>query len=259
MITSFEDDLAYSLEAKIELLPYIPYLLEDLWELGSSPELYVDLLKPLNLKPESTSVLDLGCGKGAVSITIAKKLDFGVFGIDACKSFLETAEMKAIEFGVQNLCQFEFGDMKEFVKTAKNFDIVIYAAIGNILGGVRDIINKLRRTIKSGGYILFDEGFLKNNATVDKEGYEHLLTHEETIKQLTSFGDSIIQEVILRDEDTKEINKKYIRLIKPKKEELSKKYPELKELFSWYIENQLAECEILDTQVSSAMWLLQIQ
>jgi len=252
-----EQDLADSLEAKVEMLPFIPFLLEDLWELGSSPDLYVDLLKPLNLNPNSTKVLDLGCGKGAVSIIIAKKLGFSVLGIDACKPFLGSAKAKAKEFAVQDLCQFEFGDMKEFVKTHVDFDVVLQAAVGNVLGDVNDIINKLRQTVCPGGYILYDEGFLKDSGQVDKEGYEHLLSHRETIKQLTAFGDSIISEIILDDQQTIEINNEYMRLIKPKADELIIKNPELKEILTWYIDNQLDECEILNTQVASAMWLIQ--
>lgn len=257
MNKQLEQNLADSLEAKVEMLPYISFLLQDLWALGSSPQLYVELLKPLNLKANNTKVLDLGCGKGAVAVTIAKELGFSVTGIDAYEPFLETAKEKAKEFDVSELCRFEFGDLKEFIKTAKDFDIVFQTAVGNVLGGVKDIVEKLRQTIRPGGYILYDEGFLKDNVQVDKDGYEHLLPYNETKEKLTFFGDSIIEEIILKDEETIAMNNEYMRFIKPRADELTQKYPKLKDVLSWYMENQSEECEILNTQVASAMWLVQ--
>ena len=42
--------------------------------MGSSPDKYVHMLKSLNLHKDITKALDLGCGKGAVSITFAAEL-----------------------------------------------------------------------------------------------------------------------------------------------------------------------------------------
>jgi 2-polyprenyl-3-methyl-5-hydroxy-6-metoxy-1,4-benzoquinol methylase len=76
------------------MLPYIPYLLQDLWALGSSVEIILKVIKELEL-PKSAKVLDLGCGKGAVSIQIASRFGFHVTGIDAMEHFFR------IRFGNQ--------------------------------------------------------------------------------------------------------------------------------------------------------------
>lgn len=68
MLDNFEIEIAKSLDAKPELLPFIPELVADIWALGSSPDLAVEILKPVDLSPQTTRVLDFGCGKGAVSI-----------------------------------------------------------------------------------------------------------------------------------------------------------------------------------------------
>ena len=52
-------DVAESLEATPELLPFLPELLADVWVLGSDPEIVVDLLRPFVL-PVSAQVVDLG-------------------------------------------------------------------------------------------------------------------------------------------------------------------------------------------------------
>lgn len=51
-----------------EMKEHIPYILQDLWELGSIPE-YIYLLIDENVdKKGINKIIDFGCGKGAVLI-----------------------------------------------------------------------------------------------------------------------------------------------------------------------------------------------
>jgi len=60
VMQTVEEKLAKSLTAEsTELIPYLPYLLQDLWELGSSPKDILDMItKHINVSDE-TRVLDL--------------------------------------------------------------------------------------------------------------------------------------------------------------------------------------------------------
>ena len=49
-----------------ELFPFLPYIMQDLWEIGSDPETIIRLIRKHADKPAGMKVLDLGCGKGAV-------------------------------------------------------------------------------------------------------------------------------------------------------------------------------------------------
>ena len=251
-----EKSVAKSLEARPELLPCLPELLVDLWALGSSPDLVVQMLRPLNPPSRSTGALDLGCGKGAVSITLARELGFRVVGIDACKAFLEEAERKAAEFNVSELCQFRFGDIREFVNNANNFDIAIYASMGNVLGSFDECVGKLRGTIHPGGYIVIDDGFLENPTLIKRGGYEHYLPHDETLKQLTSQGDTLFQELLLTDEETRSLNEHYIKAMKRRAQTLIQGRPDLNETISRYIREQEIECELIEKHITRAIWLL---
>lgn len=251
-----EKELAESLDAKPELLPFIPELVADIWALGSSPDLVVKLLKPLDLSPRTT-VLDLGCGKGAVSIILAKKFGFQVLGIDAFQPFLKEAKTRTKEYGVEKLCHFEYGDIRNTVDKLKNFDIVIYAAIGDVLGGFNECVGKLRQTILPDGYILIDDGFLKEFTQIERSGYGHYVPHDETLKQLTSYGDTLLREIVVTAEETKALNNKYTELIRKRAEKLIKKHPELADSFFWYLKNQEQECAILENDVVGSIWLLQ--
>ena len=101
-----DQSIASSLEVSERLLPYLPHLLQDLWALGSAVEYIIDTVAALNLSPHQATILDLGCGKGAVLIKIASLFGLKVVGIDAMPAFLEDARKKAIEYKVSQLCEF---------------------------------------------------------------------------------------------------------------------------------------------------------
>ncbi|WP_207706943.1 hypothetical protein [Alkalibaculum sporogenes] len=47
-MSNVEEKLAKSLTAEsTELIPYLPYLLQDLWELGSSPKDIINMIQKL--------------------------------------------------------------------------------------------------------------------------------------------------------------------------------------------------------------------
>ena len=133
MSNQSEQSIADSLEVDRQLLPYVSFLLQDLWALGSSVDYINDIVGSLNLPPTRTKLLDLGCGKGAVSIQIASKLGFTVVGVDRMTPFLEDAQNKAIEYHVSHLCEFINQDIMEFVSVEHGFDLVILASLGGIL------------------------------------------------------------------------------------------------------------------------------
>lgn len=99
-----ERKLAASLTSQsIEILPFIPYFLQDFFELGSSPKDITYLIKQHMPLSAESNFLDLACGKGAVSIGIAKELGNPVKGIDLIPAFIEEAKCKAKEAQVESL------------------------------------------------------------------------------------------------------------------------------------------------------------
>jgi 2-polyprenyl-3-methyl-5-hydroxy-6-metoxy-1,4-benzoquinol methylase len=251
-----EISVSNSLETVPDFLPYLPELLVDLWALGSSPRSIIGILSPLSLSSAKTRVLDLGCGKGAVSITIAHQLGFSVTGIDASEVFLEVARKKAQEYHVSDLCKFELADIFEFIKSPATFNVVILASLGGILGTFEQCVKQLRQLIIPGGYIIIDDDYLREGAFVKRKGYDHYVDHDETIRQLTVHGDFLIKEVST-DEESKTINAQYLTAIKKRAKVFIKKYPHLAEKVRQYIHTQEIECEVIDKNLCGAVWLLQ--
>src|SRR5512140_3618904 len=93
-----EEKTAQSLSANdAELLPYLPYLLQDLWELGSNPADIIELIEKNVPNKSEMKVLDLACGKGAVSIKLAELIECSIKGIDIIPKFIDAANIKAKE------------------------------------------------------------------------------------------------------------------------------------------------------------------
>jgi len=252
-----QQEVAQAFDATPELLPFITELLSDLWALGCSLEVIVELLRPLGLPAETTRVLDLGCGKGAVALTLARQFCFQAMGIDFFEPFIQEARKRAEEMGITSLCQFVCDDIRNTLGEARDFDVVIYASVGGVLGKFDECVAKLRRCVRPGGYMLIDDVFLADPDKVESPWYEHCATHQETLQQLTAHGDALLREVIIPTEDVKALNRQYTELIRRRAEKLAELHPEAADSLFWYVEKQERGSEIMETTVTSAVWLLQ--
>lgn len=248
-----EEKLAKSLTAEtVELIPHLPYLLQDLWELGSSPRDILGLITEHIQAPEGTRVLDLACGKGAVSVNLAKELGCLVKGIDLLPEFIDFALNKAQEFGVGELCQFVVGDITKSVQTEKGYDLVILGAVGDVLGNPEETITLLKNTVKKDGYIIIDDAY-GNDETNRKYP-----TREQWLAIFNRTGVRLIDEKIIDEDELASLNDEQQALIVKRANELKEKLPEKAHLFDSYIHSQQAECDELENEISGVTLLLQV-
>ena len=248
------EKLARSLTAETtDLLPFLPYLLQDLWELGSSPKDMIYLLEKYLVASDETKILDLACGKGAVSINLAKELGVKVRGIDLLQEFIEYANEKAKEWGVDLLCNFICADVNEAVVTERGYDCVIFGAAGNILGGPHETLAKLKETIRPGGFILIDEAYLPDGAHIDiKYDYEYL-NRQQWMQVFKDNDLELLEELIPADDYDYDSDN---RAIAARAEELGAKYPDKRGIFEDYIQSQRNEIHDLENSLIGVTWIL---
>ena len=258
MTRETEVNLARSLTAETtELLPFLPYLLQDLWELGSSPRDVVNLLEKHMPISDNTRILDLACGKGAVSINIAQNFNVNVYGYDLIPEFIKYAKQKAKEWGVAALCHFMHGDANEIVNTAKYYNCVILGAAGNILGSPRETIQKLIKTIKPKGYIVIDEAYLPGDSGDVDIKYEYdYMTHGQWLRLFEESGLVLLEEMPSPQGYDYDSDNKAIAM---RADELIAKHPEKRAIFEGYVQSQLNECSDLEDNVVGVTWILQKQ
>lgn len=113
-------------------------------------------IKSLTNEEDIKTVLDLGCGTGELSISLAKN-GFDVSGVDISEDMLAVAEAKAAKHNVK--IDFYHANMTEF-EAIKQYDcVVIFCDSLNYLLDEKDIkktFDHVYRLLKSGGIFMFD-------------------------------------------------------------------------------------------------------
>ena len=263
MTNQTKEALACSLTAETtDLLPFLPYLLQDFWELGSDPEVMIRLIKShVPLSPE-TRVLDLACGKGAVSVKIAEQLRIKVKGIDILPDFIKFAKQKADEHNASNLCEFIVGDVNEAVKTEKGYDVVIFGAAGIVLGEPAEMLHKLKSVIKPSGYILIDEGYLPDDVKPSdvKCGSYELLTEKQWAALFKEAGLYLMETVSDEGNETPASgdSEKGMAFITERANELIAKHPEKRDIFEGYVRGQQDEYDDIENTIACVTWMLKM-
>lgn len=229
-----------------ELFPYLPYILQDLWEIGADPDAVIKLIKKHCTHTVGLKVLDLGCGKGAVSVSISREFGCTCHGIDAIPEFVEFARQKASEFKVSHLCTFETGDIRERVRELPAYDVVLLGAIGPVFGDYVSTLSTLAHCLRENGIFIIDDGYID-----DDSEFSHPLIHKKAdlLQQLEKAGMQLVDDDIMDSNDIKDSDEYIFDNLKKRCHELMEKLPEQQALFRRYIKQQEIENDILENKV----------
>jgi len=251
------EKLANSLTAPTtELLPFLPYLLQDLWELGTPPRIVVDLIKKYDEHPAGRRYLDLACGKGAVSVELAKALGTRVTGIDITPEFIDVARCKAEAHGVAHLCAFTVADANAAVCEERGYDGVIFGAVGDILGSPEETVTLLRETIREGGIIIMDDAYVDD--TDAKSRLQNYVTREQWFDVFERCRVRVLEEVAGAELTAESAARNWVDMerIKDRAAQLSALHPEKKMLFEEYVASQMDEVQDLESTLTGVVWML---
>jgi cyclopropane fatty-acyl-phospholipid synthase-like methyltransferase len=240
-----KSSIVYSLSGSTgDIFDYLPYLFQDLWELGGGSDEIIELIeRNCGILNPSAKVLELCCGKGAVLIKIIHKFNCIGKGIDLFEPFINDAVEKAKEYDLSNQIDFEVMDIKDAVNNFRNYDIVIYGSDTNILGDESESLRKITNCCNPNGYLVYE--------TVIK-------SEKDELKFTKELGLKIIDKQIAQPDEIRKmndfINQKLIR----RAEELIEKFPNQKKLFEEYIAAQKKESFELENNLILVRFLLQL-
>ncbi len=239
----------------VGLYPHLPFLLQDLWRMGSDPEAMVSLLKREGVVRPGR-VLDLGCGKGAVSIRIAEVLGCPVKGIDAVPAFIDAARARATDHRVGRLCRFVIGDIRAWTWEPEKFDVIVFGALGRILGDMKETLAFLAGSLNERGCVLLDDGFLEDNSPTV---YDRCLRRSEFYGQIAAAGFEVAGEDLLSKEAIEATDRSFYQMIERRAAELILSHPEQAGLLRGYLESQEVENSILENDLVCGTWLLRLK
>jgi len=249
-----EETIAESMDCtNISLLPFLSYILQDFHEIGSSAEMIVNIIKDNFTKHSNISVIDLGCGKGAVSLKIAEELKCKCLGIDAVNEFVKIANSLAKERNLQDKCLFITADMRQEIKNVQQYDVIILGSIGPVFGDYYETMEILKKHLTQSGVIILDDGYIEDERT-----FEHKFTIKRSVlfKQIDNANMKVKKEYFDIDNDKSneyeiELNNLIKRCL-----ELGKKYPEKKKLFAEYMAKQKEEYLNLENQINCSTMVI---
>lgn len=237
-----------------ELLPFLPYILQDFTEIGTSAEVVLGLIRK-NLAPgPGLSVLDLGCGKGTVCVKLAEEMGCRCLGIDAIPEFIVEAGFLARRHAVDSLCRFETGDIRVAIDRLGRFDIIVLGAIGPVFGDYFETLSRIEPHMAEGGAIVIDDGHVPEGG--DSQ-HPRVLPRRVALEQIDRAGMRIVNEV-LRDGlgSLSEAYNEELEHIIRRCGELAERHPERRSLFESYVATQRAEYEALETCLTCVTMLI---
>jgi ubiquinone/menaquinone biosynthesis C-methylase UbiE len=236
-----------------KLYPFLPFIMQDLWEFGTSAEVIKKLIQKHSQNFSDLNILDLGCGKGCVCIKLAKEFGCSCLGIDAVKEFIGEARIKSKEWQVDERCKFVVGDLRTKISELDKFDVIILGAIGPVLGNYKKTLSLLNEHLNKNGIIIIDDSYIdsENNFT-----HPQILKKNIIIEQINKAGMQLLDENIIAKDELKSSDDFIFEKIIKRCNQLIEMYPDNSQIFLDYIITQQQENEILERKVTCSTMVI---
>ena len=230
---------ARSVDAPTRLIPVLADLFHGIDSLGSSPTRVVRMLRRAGLGSRST-LLDLGCGKGAACVAIARQLGWRCTGIDAVPGFVAAARELAARKGVASRCRFRVGDLRA---ATGRFDAAIMLGVLDVVRARRVLRTRIRR----GGVYLIDDAVGNGGERLTLAGARRALSKD---------GDEIISEDIWTADEVQRQEKRLYDRMERNAARLASVRPDLAQALKTFLQRQRDAARMLQRELRPVQWMV---
>jgi SAM-dependent methyltransferase len=247
-------EVSQSLDADERLLPFLPFLLQDLGALGFGPEPMVRLLRSSALAGcRGVRLLDLGCGKGAALIRLAQEFGWSGEGVDLIPEFIAEARRRAQQAGVADRLRFEVADIGQAVRQGGAVDVILFGCDSGVLGSLEECLTVLRTRLACPGYIVLDTVW----TAAEELGPAGAAPSEaRTRSAVRAAGLDVAGQEILDARWVHDQNHANTEHIRRRALELGRRFPDKKSWFDDYVRRQEQECRELEEELVCSILLL---
>lgn len=113
-------------------------------------------LSSLSLPPREVSILDIGCGAGASTLTLARHLAGHIIAVDNHQPFLDTLAARAVAADLRATIDCRNADMRTLAFPDGSFDIV-WAEGSIYIMGFEAGLRMVKPFLRKGGYAVFSD------------------------------------------------------------------------------------------------------
>lgn len=239
-------EVAQSLDCPLELLPEAARLFSGLDALGSEPEALVSAMRTWAAELDGRMFLELGCGFGAPGRALARDCGVQVLGVDALAEFVDEARRRADAAGVADRCRYRLDDLRRMLSAEGRFDGVLWLAMGNGLGDLRDTVRQLRRLVKPGGWVVIQ---------ADAPHVDGQHDAASTRAALTAFGDELARDLSVPHWQVREADRARQQALRAAGETIAAEDPFRAATVMLYLERQQREATEAPKR-ESCIWVL---
>lgn len=251
---NLETSVARSMDAPPVLFRYLPYLLQDIHELGVRTSDILQLFDELDIGPDQT-VLDVGCGKSPALPLLAQRYGCRGRGIDAVPAFIAEAEKHADAQGMSEQVTFEVGDIEELTTASPESDVVMYFAMGELLGPLHVTLKRLASLVGETGVICFDEAYVSDAAVEQSEDELEPFSRTSVVEEIEAAGFTVVAEHVVNTTDEHHWYRESTARVLERAKELAANadFEVAKEIMS-FANRQVEDADLLDGGMCSALW-----
>ncbi|MBY0113542.1 MAG: class I SAM-dependent methyltransferase [Phycisphaerales bacterium] len=244
--------IPHSLNAPDRALPLLAAFFAPLTALGCAPRRIVGWLRESGLTRRHT-LLDLGCGKGAVAIAAGEAIGCHTVGVDAFEPFLASARAAAERSGIDALCDFRRGDVHRFgARPRRTFDAVVML---NVLP-FDDALPIARRLTAPGGVYILDDAVLVRGASAHDSSAHNAPTAAEVRAVVEHLGDRVEREHIDSRAEVLRRGRGLLTKLRANARTLARQHPRHAALIRECLERQRDALTQLAGPIRPACWLV---